>query len=334
MSESSGSILTAILLGAFISAIFPSCKKDSNPVKFTDGTFPDSLINLIDLNSSYDDYNTDPYILYGNIALVFSSNRKSSGGQFDIEQGIITFQFDLTTGIFGLESELTNDTFTSKLIGQATTPENDFGPYRLFSTVDGYEYFFISSVNKDGNLDLFYLKNSPVYGSNMPEITGPKPVTLFNTSSDDAYICFDSNMDSAYFASDRNGNFDIFLSKMAAEKPFSELFDMHFINSSQPDSINSSEDDKCPIIHRGVMVFASNRLGGLGGYDLYYSVFKNGKWNSPVNFGPDINTSSDEYRPVLGSVQDFTNSFLIFSSNRPGGKGGFDLYFTGLDLPK
>lgn len=333
MSESIRSILIGLLLGAAISAILFSCKKDDNPVKFTDGTFPDTLINLGGLNSTYDDYNADPYSLYGSTALVFSSNRKSSGSQFDIEQGIITYDFDLTTGSFVLRSELTNDSFTAKLIGQAITPDDDFGPYRIFSTADGFEYFFLSSVNEDGNLDLFYLKNSPVYGSKLPEITGPKPVTLLNTSSDDAYLSFDSNMDSAYFTSSRNGNFDIFLSKMPTDNSLSDMFDGHFINSSQPDSINSTEDDKCPFIHRGVMVFASNRLGGLGGYDVYYSVFKNGKWNSPVNFGPEINTSSDEYRPVLASVQDYTNSFMIFSSDRPGGKGGFDLYFTGLELP-
>ena len=80
------------------------------------------------------------------------------------------------------------------------------------------------------------------------------------------------------------------------------------------------------------MVFASNRPGGLGGYDLYYSILKNGKWGSPVNLGPRINTSSDEYRPVIGSYPEFTNKYLMFSSNRPGGKGGFDLYFTGVDF--
>ena len=81
------------------------------------------------------------------------------------------------------------------------------------------------------------------------------------------------------------------------------------------------------------MVFTSNRSGGLGGYDLYYSILKGGKWSSPVNFGPRINTASDEFRPVLGYDPDFTNKFLMFSSNRPGGKGGFDLYFTGVDIP-
>jgi hypothetical protein len=334
MKESLRSNLLVLIFGTLLSAIFPSCKKDDNPVKYTHGTFPDSIINLRDLNTSFDDYNVDPYQVYGNIALVFSSNRKSSGGQFDIEQGIISFQFDLTNGSFGIGSAMTNDSFTSKLISKAVTPKDDLGPYRLFSLVDGFEYFILSSVNESGNLDLFYLKNQPVYGSNSPEITGPYPVKLLNSSSDDAYICFDSNMDSVYFTSNRNGNFDILFNKISNEKPLSDLFDMTFINSSKPDSINSTEDDKCPNIHKNVMIFASNRLGGLGGYDLYYSVLRNSKWSSPVNFGPGINTSSDEYRPVLGSVQDFTNSYMIFSSNRPGGKGGFDLYFMGLELPK
>ena len=65
-----------------------SCKKDKNPVKFTKGTFPDTIINLMDLNSPYDDYNVDLEEISGNIAIIFSSNRKSSGGQFDIEQGL------------------------------------------------------------------------------------------------------------------------------------------------------------------------------------------------------------------------------------------------------
>jgi hypothetical protein len=98
------------------------------------------------------------------------------------------------------------------------------------------------------------------------------------------------------------------------------------------DSINSNSDDKCPFIYKKIMVFTSNRPGGLGGYDLYYSILKNGKWGSPVNFGPRINTSYDEYRPVIGTSPDFTNNYLMFSSNRPGGKGGFDLYFTGVDF--
>ena len=56
---------------------------------------------------------------------------------------------------------------------------------------------------------------------------------------------------------------------------------------------------------------------GLGGFDLYYSVFRNGKWSSPVNMGPEINSPANEYRPVLGIDLKFENRFLIFSSDRP-----------------
>ncbi len=311
-----------------------SCKKDKSPVKFTKGTFPDSIVNLLELNSPYDDYNVDLEDISGDISIIFSSNRKSSGEQFDIEQGLISYYFDVTNGNFRLESSITNDSFTGQLISKAVTTGDDLGPYRFFSISDGYEYFVLSSVNETGDLDLYYLKHLPVYGTNTPEIKGPYPVSLLNSNSDDVYFCTDTNMDSLYFSSDREGNFDIYLQKVSNDKPLSEEFGLPFMSSTKTDNINSTEDEKCPNIHRGVMVFASNRLGGFGGFDLYYSVFKNGNWTSPVNFGPKVNTSSDEYRPVLGSAQDYTNSYMVFSSDRPGGKGGSDLYFMGLELPK
>ena len=92
-------------------------------------------------------------------------------------------------------------------------------------------------------------------------------------------------------------------------------------------------DDKCSFIISDFMVFASNRAGGYGGYDLYYSRFENGVWNAPINFGEKINSEYDEFRPIVRALGDstyFKNDFMLFSSNRPGGKGGFDLYYTGI----
>ena len=317
-----------------ISICLTGCKKNEDPINFPQGTFPDTVVNMADINSAYDDYNLALYQLCGNAPIVFSSNRKSSGGQFDLEQASISFVFDQTNGSFGLGAKMTDDAFLDKLINKAKTPGNDFGPYRLYSSLDGFEYLLLSSVNGEGNLDLFYLKNLPVYGSSLPDIDGPYPIKLLNTSSDDAYICFDSNLDSAYFVSNRNGNFDIFLQKRPAEKDIASWFNLDYAISTRVDSVNSSSEDKCPQVFRKVMVFTSNRPGGLGGFDLYYSIFRNGKWSSPVNLGPGINTSSDEYRPVIGYHPDFTNLLMMFSSNRPGGKGGFDLYFTGVEFPE
>jgi hypothetical protein len=316
-----------------ISISFTDCKKTENPIKYPKGTFPDTIISIADINSPYDDYNIALYQLGENLPIIFSSNRKSLGGQFDLEQASISYLFDQTSGAFGLGSQMTTDPFLDKLINKAITSGNDFGPYRLFSTVDGFEYLLLSSVNAAGNLDFYYLKNIPVSGFGIPDISGPFPIKLINTGSDDAYICFNSNQDTAYFSSNKDGNFDIFLLGKPAGKDLTSWFNLDYALPAKADSINSSYDDKCPFIFNKIMVFTSNRPGGLGGYDLYYSIFKNGKWNSPVNFGPGINTSSDEYRPIIGYDPDFTNNFLMFSSNRPGGKGGFDLYFTGVDFP-
>jgi hypothetical protein len=323
-----------------ISICLTDCKKTENPIKFPLGTFPDTVVNLTDINSAYDDYNlakgpgNSLYQLSSNLVLIFSSNRKSLGGQFDLEQANISFTFDQTTGIFGYGAAMSNDPFLDKLITKAETPGNDFGPYRLYSAIDGFEYLFLSSVNTAGNLDLFYFKNRPVFGSSLPDIFGPYPVKLLNTSFDDAYISFNSEADTAYFASNRDGNFDIFLHSKPVDMDIASWFDLDFAASTKVDSINSPNEDKCPLIFNNIMVFTSDRPGGLGGFDLYYSIFRNGAWSSPVNLGPRINTSSDEYRPIIGSIPGYTNFFMMFSSNRPGGKGGFDLYFTGIEIPQ
>jgi hypothetical protein len=314
--------------------ILTGCLGSEVHVLYEQGTFPDTVVNILELNSAYDDYNTTNTQLNGYAILLFSTNRASSGGQFDIEQGVLSFIFDKTNGAFGLGAKITDDAFLAELIKKSVTPKNDFGPYRIYSALDGYEYMILSSVSNSGDLDFFYLKNRPPYGTNIPDIEGPFPVKLFNSSSDDAYISFDTNLDSAYFNTNISGNFDIYVHQRPADKNLQTWFNLDYAPSARVDSINSDFNDKCPNIFKNIMVFTSDRPGGFGGYDLYYSIFRNGKWNSPVNMGSEINSPKDEYRPLLGFHYDFTNYFMVFSSNRSGGMGGFDLYFTGVVFPK
>ncbi|MCX6333586.1 MAG: hypothetical protein NT092_04690 [Bacteroidia bacterium] len=313
-----------------ISLCFTSCKKDENPIKFPKGTVPDTAaIALSDLNSAYDDYNLN---LYDNIGILFSSNRASSGGQFDLVPAVISFIWDQTTGVLRFPSEISSDAFLNALATKANTSRNDFGPYSFFSTIDGYEYLLLSSQNSAGDLDFFYLKNYPRISSDLPVITGPFPATLLNTTRDDAYISFDTNQDTAYYSSDISGNFDIYLKQRPAETDISAWLGGSYSAGTPIDSLNSSSNDKCPFAYKKIMVFASNRPGGFGGFDLYYAINRHGKWSTAENLGPDINTAYDEYRPIIGNLRDYTNSLLMFSSNRPGGKGGFDLYFRGVTI--
>jgi hypothetical protein len=93
-------------------------------------------------------------------------------------------------------------------------------------------------------------------------------------------------------------------------------------------NINSVYNDTEPFFTSSPrrLYFASNRAGGYGGYDLYYSAYGTGAWLAPVNMGAKINTASDELGPSCAD----SATALYFYSNRPGGLGGYDVYFATL----
>lgn len=69
------------------------------------------------------------------------------------------------------------------------------------------------------------------------------------------------------------------------------------------------------------LYFASDRAGGKGGKDIYYSEMRNGAWSTPVNV-ESINTADDETFPFVFGGN------IFFSSNRGGGQGQMDIYFS------
>lgn len=88
--------------------------------------------------------------------------------------------------------------------------------------------------------------------------------------------------------------------------------------------INTAGDDKSPYIHSDsqTLYFASNGRFGMGGYDLYYTKFKEGVWSEPKNIGIPINTEHDE----LGLFVSTDGKLAYFSSNRISGSEGYDIY--------
>jgi len=77
-------------------------------------------------------------------------------------------------------------------------------------------------------------------------------------------------------------------------------------------------------IDASVLYFASDREGGFGGFDLYVSRYQKGKWTTPENLGPGINTAENELYPFIHST-----GRLYFSSEGHDGKmGGYDLFYS------
>ncbi len=86
--------------------------------------------------------------------------------------------------------------------------------------------------------------------------------------------------------------------------------------------LNTKENEAFPYLIDDKIYFASNRSGGLGGWDLYVSQWKNGKWSEPQNLGKTINTEADEFAMIFNVNKESG----YFCSNRPGGKGQDDIY--------
>lgn len=324
-----------LLINVFlVFPFFSGCREEPLKINYELGIFPDSVIALAGLNTLYDDYNAD--IEAGRIetanSIVFSSNRQSSGGEFDFTYGTVWYSFGQTTGSFLLGSETAPDAFLDRLTTAFNTEGDEFGPLRFFNSRNGLEYMAAASQTAENGLDIVYTSYIPVFTS-LPVVEAPAGATLFNSPYDDAYLTLGTRHDTAWFCSDRDGDFDIYTLTRPAGLNLDEWFLSPPVTPVAADSINSDYDEKCPFVKGRYMVFTSDMPGGSGGFDLYYSVFRNGKWSSPVNMGPEINSPGNEYRPVLGKDLKFENYFLIFSSDRPGGKGGFDLYFTGINLP-
>ncbi len=71
------------------------------------------------------------------------------------------------------------------------------------------------------------------------------------------------------------------------------------------------------------LYFASDKPDGVGGLDIYYSNWRNGYWEDPVNLGPEVNTEGNETYPFVSETGE-----LFFSSDGRSSLGGKDIYVT------
>jgi len=323
--------------------------------RYNTGKFPSDPVNITVLNSIYDDFNMTAPVIFGERFLYFSSNRNSYGADFDIVGNNFNIRWDKDKGTLTLddrEHSWMDYRYVDTLFSRMNSPANEFGPYSLPYThyfANGYFYsdLIIYANDEAGNLDLMFVafrgegeNPSPFEG----EYFGPEPVLSLNSAANDAYISFygpefimeeygsvPEEITEVYFCSDMRGPFDIYMMHYPEGADILEFLRSDLINPVTPvEILNSSDNDKCPYINGALLVFASDRPGGYGGYDLYFTTREGEGWSEPRNFGDRINTEYNEYRPIAWHYYEFSNDLLLFSSDRPGGQGGYDLYFVGI----
>ncbi|MCK5821534.1 MAG: PD40 domain-containing protein [Bacteroidales bacterium] len=311
--------------------ITSSCFRCKYEINYEFGEFPDSVINLEAVNTIYDDYNSAaPATINIQIPLIFSSNRYTKGGKYDLVDYNLYIFFDKTDGSIDIQSYI-NPYPYYYLTDLANSDANEFGPINAPFASD--EFLFCFSSDRTGNMEIYTTYwTSGTFNGMSPIDPAPFRISGVNSPFYDAYPSFTQDFSKMIFCSNRDGNLDLYTVEMPRAQEivnWLKLQDTTF-TATPVVELNSPEEDVCPLINGKLIVFSSKRDGGYGGYDLWYATVREDGFGEPVNFGPKINTEYDEYRPIVMYAQLFDNDLMIFSSNRPGGKGGFDLYYTGI----
>lgn len=209
------------------------------------------------------------------------------------------------------------------------------------STVSEYAPFqkdsvlYFSSLRNANNTGIDkHLGYSKIYTSVLSESIWEKPLeldTIFNSPAmHTANTSFNRELTTMYFSKciKKDGlefNCEIYSSIYkqnnwsTPEKLPSEI-NLPGSNNTQP-AIGYLKD-------REVLFFASNRPGGEGGMDIWYSKIKaDGSFEKPINAGKKVNSIEDEKTPFYcNPCQE-----LFFSSTWHKGLGGFDIFKSNYD---
>ncbi|PKQ67361.1 hypothetical protein BZG01_08210 [Labilibaculum manganireducens] len=183
-------------------------------------------------------------------------------------------------------------------------------------TADGkYMYFTACDrPNGYGRCDIYYsVREGDVWSA---PINVGKPI---NSKAWEAQPSISADGRELYFVSNRKsgkGKMDIWHSRLI------ETLEDGKQRWTQPAnlSINTTDNEMSPFIHAGnrYLVFSSDGLTGMGGYDLFKTERdKDGKWSEPENLGYPINTFNDE----IGLIINAKGDKAYFSSDRLKGKG-------------
>lgn len=205
------------------------------------------------------------------------------------------------------------------------TPNLDFCP---ISINNGEGVLFTSSRSmaktkrdkwtNDNFTDLFYVnKNEKGFGE--PQLLKGD----VNYKYHDGAASTDKTSKTLYFTrnnySGKRSNGTIDLKIYEAES----IDQMNYVDAKEL-PFNSNEFASChPTITADgkTLYFSSDRPGGFGGMDLYFSTKSGENWSTPVNLGATVNSAGNEIFPFITN-----DGIMIFSSNGHAGIGGLDLY--------
>jgi len=185
----------------------------------------------------------------------------------------------------------------------------------LFISHDGQKIYIFRNVGLgSGDIFVSYLKGT--------EWSAPEKLKGINSNYWEGSICFSPDEKTVYFSSERpggQGGRDIWFGQMMPDGSYGNVKNLGA-------TINSTFDEDAPFVTASgsTMFFSSTGHNSTGGYDIFRSDMKNGKWGTPYNIGKPVNSNQDDkYYWVSPDGQR-----AYYSTERKGGFGLQDIYLV------
>ncbi|GAB3292548.1 hypothetical protein GCM10027511_05760 [Hymenobacter humi] len=253
-----------------------------------------------ELNSADSDYG--PVVSADESTILITSRRAGSTGSKKDPEG---------NGYF-------EDVYQATWKGKAWSRATNLG-----APVNTDEHNATVGLAPDGQRMLVYsnANGGDLLEANLGGSAWSKPKQLgsrINTRSHETSASYSPDERFLYFVSDKAegslGGSDIYKVEMDSRTPPVNLGSV--INTAYgEEGVFMQPDGK-------TMFFSSEGHNSMGGYDIFKSVFENGKWSTPENLGWPINTPDDDVFFVTSA----SGRHGYYSSDRPGGLGAKDIY--------
>ena len=256
-----------------------------------------------EINSQYPDYG--PVISADESIMLFTSRRpNTTGGKIDAQ---INEPFE--------------DIYVStRRAGKWTTAVN-MGP-----PINTDDHDANSGLSADGQKFLIYIgkNNGDLYEAELKGSTWSKPEAMnknINTDFHESSACYSPDGKSVYFVSDKPdgglGDRDIYVSVKEKKDKWGKAVNLGNV-------INTKYGEEGCFMHPDgkTLYFSSQGHKTMGGYDIFKSVYENGKWSEPENLGYPINTPDDDVFFVVSA----SGKHGYYSSVSANGYGEKDIY--------
>lgn len=199
---------------------------------------------------------------------------------------------------------------------------------------------FAPSLSQDGKTMYFYSKRSEksytnVYVSQLGDDglwAVPKEVTEVNSEYDDQSPYISRDGKTLLISSNRDGAIEVELDDgkigISRDLYISNWNGKAWTKPQQlPSSINTEEIEENPHLLDDTLLFTRYPFGKPEKASIYKSKRTASGWSKAEKLPAPIN---DKFSTISATLND-DGSMLFFSSNRPGGVGGYDLYLARID---